>query len=259
MKLYFNEEMYVEEAFLKLLKELSKKEYEISIERLYEILQRKFSVSIITQKQPNISNNFQSLDSNISFQQLSPNNGCSHILEYPPIYVDDHFSPFIPIINIVRYPEENEFESSTYHELSHLFSSSPWTPLDNFPLVLQHISGINVDNYDYSENRIKKLSVQNLTLIDEFLNDFIAMLLYQLIEGKSYFLHFLNANKRNFFDFIRKQINKNSNGNYKNLIKQYFSNDIIGIEEILLSNSEFKSLKELENRFSNKKINYERD
>ena len=53
------------------------------------------------------------------------------------------------------------------------------------------------------------------------------------------------------------QIIKNNNGQYNDLISAYFSNDIEGIEEILLSNSEFKNLKELESRFSNKNISEE--
>ncbi len=259
MELYLEERAYVKEIFLKILKELSKKEYDMSIERLHEISQRQFNFSIISQQQPDILNKFQLITGNMEFQQVFPNDGCSHILEYPPLYANNKFFSFIPIINFIRYPQENEFVSSIYHELSHLLSSSTWSVLSKQPLMIQHISGVNIDNYDYSEGGIKKIDIQSLTLMDEFLNDFIAMLLYQFIEEKSYFLHSLNPNKRKFFGFLREQIDKNNNGNYKNLIKKYFSNDIIGIEEILLQNSGAKNLNELENRFSNKNVNYERD
>lgn len=257
MELYREEKKFVEDSFFKILIELSKEKYKMPKERLCELLQRYFCVSIINRQQPSILNEFHSLDGNVCFQQTSKNDGCSHILEYPPIYTNNKFLSFVPIINIVKYPTENEFESSTYHELAHLFSSSNWATYSMQPLVLQHISGINIDNYDYSNGKIKKTEIQSVTLVDEFLNDFIGMLLYHAIEGKPYFHNYVSANKRNFYEFVRSQIHKNSNGEYRNLIRGYFSNDIRTIENILLLNSGFRNFKELQNKFTNKNINEE--
>ena len=257
MELYGEEKRYVEGSFFKILMELSKEKYRMPRERLCELFQRGCSISIISQQQPSLVNEFRLEDGNVHFQQVSPNDGCSHILEYPPIYINNQFLSFLPIINVIRYSTDSEFESSTYHELAHLFSSSHWRTCSIQPLVLQHISGINIDNYDYSNEKIRRNSIQSVTLIDEFLNDFIAMLLYQKIERKPYCLRLLNRNKIDFNNFVQKQIIKNNNGQYNDLISAYFSNDIEGIEEILLSNSEFKNLKELESRFSNKNISEE--
>lgn len=254
-----NKKVSIEEygyiSFNRIIEELERTEYHIHKQRLQQIANRKPQISIVDLSSKKIENEFCSEDSSIIIPYTSDNIGTSHILEYPPMPFEGRMIEWLPIINLMKYQTSEEFQSSVYHELSHLFSSSKWKKISGNPLRIQHVAGINIEEYEYKNNEIEKKSIQKLTLLDELINDFIAMFLYNKIENKPYFNHLY---RKEFDLYLMQRIQKTGNGTVEWFIGKYFLQDLQSIEEILIKGTPEKSLKELEKKF-HKRISKERD
>lgn len=173
----------------------------------------------------------------------------SMVLEHPPCIIQKEVIKIYPTIVLKKFWNEDVFFSTTYHEICHFLSIGDWQIEQNKDMYVQHVSGIVENLYLYNDKGVSNVKCNAVDFLNEYLNDWIAMKLYEKIEEKQYKKIY---NNKEVDQFIRHSIRKNLKGREACFIGLYFSNNVKEIEHILINGSNFRSLDELNKYFQKK-------
>lgn len=105
-----------------ILLEISDAEYNIDLDRLKLLYERKHKMQIIVSDKRNkkMQYNFYYEDNGNFCGSINIKNfERSFLMEYPPQYRKGELVNINPILNIANYDDENTFLLSTYHEVTH--------------------------------------------------------------------------------------------------------------------------------------------
>ncbi|MCL2859493.1 MAG: hypothetical protein FWF46_02750 [Oscillospiraceae bacterium] len=239
----------------KIMKELKKDEYELSQEQFVYLVKKakKAKIQMISSNQKTIENKLY-LDNNEYYATcISPTNRKSHIVEEPPVFINNKICPLLPIVNLIECPDEDEFFSTVYHEFTHLLATGTWNIVetdDKYNAEVEYVNAsICVDRYYYSNGNITNAKIRDFYNLVEVLNDWVASRLYETIEKREN-LHNSLHRKKVFNDFLNTCIQSKLNGNYKKFIAIYFSHDSNAMEQVLLSNGKYNTLEDIDNYFN---------
>ena len=243
IKLYFKNKVY------KILKEIKKEEYEITEKSLLRILDVISKTQIFHENDIINGNVFTFSSKNKKIEIDLPSYRESCVVEMVPDLEEENLTVINPILYLRDFQNSNLFDSILYHEVCHLMSIGKWEK--NGKNSVKHITGL--ENYKYVYDKEIKQFGDDVDILSETLNDWIAEKLYNKIENKKYIK---NKKTEKYISYIENMIKLRENGNVNKIIGAYFNNDLKYIEKILTTDK-LKSFKEITEYLKEKNKNEE--
>lgn len=233
----------------KILLELNNEKYQIDASTIERLQRKQNRINIINSRDKEVIDNFYTEQGEYYRKCTFKNYLRSFFVELPPILDNSTLHEIIPIINLMNYENKTEFKFSAYHEMCHFLSSGLWniTNITDSRTVIEHVSGICAYKYIYENGEVFVQRMNYMSRTNEFLNDWVATKLFKQIEHIEF-----EPQKKDFNSYLENRI-KSENKTPDEIIGYYFSNNMIRLKNILISN-ELNTLEKVEKSFNSKKV-----